>query len=65
MKLHTPLIKSLSAAALAAAALCAAAPAMAQEARIAAVNSERILRDSQPAKAAQRSEEHTSELQSH
>jgi Skp family chaperone for outer membrane proteins len=43
----------LSAAALAAAALCAAAPAMAQEARIAAVNSERILRDSQPAKAAQ------------
>ena len=53
MKLHTPLIKSLSAAALAAAALCVAAPAMAQEARIAAVNSERILRDSQPAKAAQ------------
>ncbi len=53
MKLHTPLMKSLSAAALAAAALCAAAPAMAQEARIAAVNSERILRDSQPAKAAQ------------
>ncbi|AZG14320.1 MULTISPECIES: OmpH family outer membrane protein [Cupriavidus] len=53
MKRHTPLIKSLSAAALAAAALCAAAPAMAQEARIAAVNSERILRDSQPAKAAQ------------
>ncbi|WP_423192011.1 OmpH family outer membrane protein [Cupriavidus sp. H18C2] len=53
MKRHTPLIKSLSAAALASAALCAAAPAMAQEARIAAVNSERILRDSQPAKAAQ------------
>lgn len=53
MKLHSPLMKSLSAAALAAAALCAAAPAMAQEARIAAVNSERILRDSQPAKAAQ------------
>lgn len=53
MKLHTPLMKSLSAAALAAAALCAAAPVMAQEARIAAVNSERILRDSQPAKAAQ------------
>lgn len=53
MKLHTPLMKSLSAAALAAAALCAAAPAMAQETRIAAVNSERILRDSQPAKAAQ------------
>ncbi|MNS51373.1 Chaperone protein Skp precursor [compost metagenome] len=53
MKLHTPLMKSLSAAALAAAALCVAAPAMAQEARIAAVNSERILRDSQPAKAAQ------------
>ncbi|KWR91801.1 OmpH family outer membrane protein [Cupriavidus sp. IDO] len=47
------LVKSLSAAALAAAALCAAAPAMAQEARIAAVNSERILRDSQPAKQAQ------------
>ncbi|ABF08327.1 outer membrane protein [Cupriavidus metallidurans] len=53
MKIYTPLAKSLSAAALAAAALCAAAPAMAQEARIAAVNSERILRDSQPAKAAQ------------
>ncbi|WP_026035247.1 OmpH family outer membrane protein [Cupriavidus sp. BIS7] len=53
MKLQTPLMKSLSAAALAAAALCVAAPAMAQEARIAAVNSERILRDSQPAKAAQ------------
>lgn len=53
MKLHTPLMKSLSAAALAAAAFCAAAPAMAQETRIAAVNSERILRDSQPAKAAQ------------
>ncbi|MGO4302346.1 MULTISPECIES: OmpH family outer membrane protein [unclassified Cupriavidus] len=53
MKLHTSLTKSLSAAALAAAALCAAAPAMAQEARIAAVNSERILRDSVPAKAAQ------------
>ncbi|EKZ95653.1 OmpH family outer membrane protein [Cupriavidus metallidurans] len=53
MKIYTPLVKSLSAAALAAAALCAAAPAMAQEARIAAVNSERILRDSQPAKAAQ------------
>jgi len=46
-------MKSLSAAALAAAALCVSAPAMAQEARIAAVNSERILRDSQPAKAAQ------------
>lgn len=54
MKLHTQLMKSLSAAALAAAALCAAAPVMAQEStRIAAVNSERILRDSQPAKAAQ------------
>ncbi|MEN7531061.1 MULTISPECIES: OmpH family outer membrane protein [unclassified Cupriavidus] len=53
MKLHTPLMKSLSAAALAAVALCAAAPAMAQETRIAAVNSERILRDSQPAKVAQ------------
>jgi outer membrane protein len=53
MTTHNALVKSLSAAALAAAALFAAAPAMAQEARIAAVNSERILRDSQPAKAAQ------------
>ena len=53
MKIYTPLVKSLSAAALAAAALCAAAPAMAQEARIAAVNSGRILCDSQPSKAAQ------------
>jgi outer membrane protein len=34
-------------------AIAAATPALAQEARIAAVNSERILRDSQPAKAAQ------------
>ncbi|WP_454721256.1 MULTISPECIES: OmpH family outer membrane protein [Cupriavidus] len=48
-----PLIKSLAAAALATGALLAAAPAMAQEARIAAVNSERILRDSVPAKQAQ------------
>jgi outer membrane protein len=47
------LVKSLGAAALATAAICVAAPASAQEARIAAVNSERILRDSQPAKAAQ------------
>ncbi|CAG2143968.1 MULTISPECIES: OmpH family outer membrane protein [Cupriavidus] len=53
MNTKSKLVKSLSAAAVAAAALCAAAPAMAQEARIAAVNSERILRDSQPAKAAQ------------
>jgi len=53
--MHTQksLVKTLSAVALAAAAAFAAAPAMAQEARIAAVNSERILRDSQPAKAAQ------------
>ena len=53
MNTKSKLVKSLSAATLAAAALCAAAPAMAQEARIAAVNSERILRDSQPAKQAQ------------
>lgn len=52
MKTTSPLIKSLGALALAAAAV-AAAPAFAQEARIAAVNSERILRDSQPAKQAQ------------
>ncbi|MDF3836483.1 OmpH family outer membrane protein [Cupriavidus basilensis] len=53
MKTTFPLIKGLTVAALSAGALLAAAPAMAQEARIAAVNSERILRDSQPAKAAQ------------
>lgn len=53
MKTTFPLLKSLTAAALTAAALVAAAPAMAQEARIAAVNSERILRDSVPAKQAQ------------
>ncbi|WER47386.1 OmpH family outer membrane protein [Cupriavidus sp. WKF15] len=53
MNTKSKLVKTLSAAAVAAAALCAAAPATAQEARIAAVNSERILRDSQPAKAAQ------------
>jgi len=53
MNTHKSLVKTLSAVALAAAAAFAAAPAMAQEARIAAVNSERILRDSQPAKAAQ------------
>ena len=40
-------------AAFAAFAVAMALPATAQEARIAAVNSERILRDSQPAKAAQ------------
>ena len=43
----------VSAAFAALAALSFAMPAAAQEARIAAVNSERILRDSQPAKAAQ------------
>lgn len=56
MTSHHSLKKSLGAIALAATALAAAAavtPAMAQEARIAAVNSERILRDSQPAKQAQ------------
>ncbi|MBB1629683.1 MULTISPECIES: OmpH family outer membrane protein [Cupriavidus] len=53
MKTTFPLIKSLTAAALTVGALLAAAPAMAQEARIAAVNSERILRDSVPAKQAQ------------
>ncbi|KJK18643.1 OmpH [Burkholderiaceae bacterium 16] len=53
MKTTFPLIKSLTAAVLTAGALLAAAPAMAQEARIAAVNSERILRDSVPAKQAQ------------
>lgn len=52
MKQAKPLIQSL-AFAMAAGAIAAATPAMAQEARIAAVNSERILRDSQPAKAAQ------------
>lgn len=43
----------VSAAFAALAAASFALPAAAQEARIAAVNSERILRDSQPAKAAQ------------
>ena len=43
----------VSAAFAALAAASFALPATAQEARIAAVNSERILRDSQPAKAAQ------------
>ncbi len=52
MKTSTPMLKALTAAAMAAAALCTA-PAQAQPARIAAVNSERILRDSQPAKQAQ------------
>lgn len=53
MKTTFPVIKGLMAAALTVGALLAAAPAMAQEARIAAVNSERILRDSVPAKQAQ------------
>ncbi|MBF6987473.1 MULTISPECIES: OmpH family outer membrane protein [unclassified Cupriavidus] len=53
MMTTSKLVKSLGAAAFATAALCTAMPAMAQEARIAAVNSERILRDSQPAKQAQ------------
>ncbi|MGO4576085.1 OmpH family outer membrane protein [Cupriavidus sp. 2TAF22] len=53
MKTTFPLIKSLAAVALTAGALLAAVPAMAQEARIAAVNSERILRDSVPPKQAQ------------
>ena len=55
MTSKTPLFKHLVAMAITAAALGAgaSASAMAQEARIAAVNSERILRDSQPAKAAQ------------
>ncbi|MFS8980110.1 OmpH family outer membrane protein [Cupriavidus necator] len=53
MKTLIPPHKSLTAAVLAAAALCTTAPAQAQPARIAAVNSERILRDSQPAKQAQ------------
>ncbi|CAG9181009.1 OmpH family outer membrane protein [Cupriavidus respiraculi] len=52
MRQAKPLIQSL-AFAMAAGAIAAATPALAQEARIAAVNSERILRDSQPAKAAQ------------
>jgi outer membrane protein len=52
MKTPSRLIQSLAVAAGLAAAL-ATAPAMAQETRIAAVNSERILRDSQPAKQAQ------------
>ncbi|QRQ85873.1 OmpH family outer membrane protein [Cupriavidus oxalaticus] len=51
MKGSTPLFKSLIAG-LAATAMCVTAPAQAQPARIAAVNSERILRDSQPAKRA-------------
>ncbi|MBY4946692.1 OmpH family outer membrane protein [Cupriavidus respiraculi] len=52
MRQAKPLIQSL-AFAMAAGAIAAATPALAQEARIAAVNSERILRGSQPAKAAQ------------
>lgn len=52
MRQAKPLIQSL-AFAMVAGAIAAATPALAQEARIAAVNSERILRDSQPAKAAQ------------
>ncbi|KAA0179827.1 OmpH/HlpA family outer membrane protein [Cupriavidus sp. H18C1] len=53
MKNTTRIIQSFAVAAAAAAALAVAAPAGAQETRIAAVNSERILRDSQPAKQAQ------------
>ncbi|MBO4120398.1 OmpH family outer membrane protein [Cupriavidus gilardii] len=53
MKNTTRIIQSFAVAAGAAAALAVAAPASAQETRIAAVNSERILRDSQPAKQAQ------------
>ncbi|MCT9073698.1 OmpH family outer membrane protein [Cupriavidus gilardii] len=53
MKNTTRIIQSFVVAAAAAAALTVAAPAGAQETRIAAVNSERILRDSQPAKQAQ------------
>lgn len=55
MKISNTLIKRLLASAMAVAALGASAGAMAQDAaaRIAAVNSERILRDSQPAKQAQ------------
>lgn len=53
MKNTTRIIQSFAVAAAAAAALAVAAPASAQETRIAAVNSERILRDSQPAKQAQ------------
>ncbi|MGX6566730.1 OmpH family outer membrane protein [Cupriavidus necator] len=51
MKTSTPMCRTLTAAAMAA-ALCAAAPAQAQP-RIAAVNPERILRDSRPAEQAQ------------
>ncbi len=53
MKNTTRIIQSFAVAAAAATALAVAAPASAQETRIAAVNSERILRDSQPAKQAQ------------
>lgn len=52
MKTPSRLIQTLVVAAGMACAM-AASPAMSQEARIAAVNSERILRDSQPAKQAQ------------
>jgi len=55
MQTSTPLPTPFAAAALAAAALCATAPALAQPARIAVVNSELILRDSQPARQAQNS----------
>lgn len=54
MKTSTPLLKILTTAALAAAALLSAStPVRAQQACIAAVNSDRILRESQPAKHAQ------------
>ncbi|MGY8527423.1 OmpH family outer membrane protein [Paracidovorax citrulli] len=53
MKTPSRIIQTLIVAAGAAGALAAATPALAQETRIAAVNSERILRDSQPAKQAQ------------
>ncbi|CAN7784234.1 OmpH family outer membrane protein [Cupriavidus necator] len=53
METSTPLLKSLTTAGLAAVALCATAAVQAQPVRVAAVNSEQILRDSQPAKRAQ------------
>ncbi|MBY4897987.1 OmpH family outer membrane protein [Cupriavidus sp. AU9028] len=53
MKTPSRIIQTLLVAAGTAGALATATPALAQEARIAAVNSERILRDSQPAKQAQ------------
>ncbi|KAI3603805.1 Periplasmic chaperone of outer membrane protein Skp, Outer membrane protein H precursor (plasmid) [Cupriavidus necator H850] len=53
MKTAALLVKPLTVAAMTAAALWAVSPAQAQPARIAAVNSERILRESQPARLAQ------------